>query len=198
VSLPEPHPAPPTSLTQLRLPIVEAAGPWIRSHAAGRGPLFFDRTGTNRFDAPTQQYGVLYLATDIQGAFIETFGRQLGVRYVTSARLAARSLTRVTASRPLRLVDLTGPGLAQIGADSRLATESYSLSQQWALAFHQHRDEPDGLLYRSRHDPSQLCAAIFDRAADALTATSFGSLADPANVALLADLLDTYGFSLIV
>lgn len=88
--------------------------------------------------------------------------------------------------------------MAQIGSDSRLATESYRLSQLWALALHQHPDEPDGLLYRSRHDPSQLCAAIFDRAADALTATSLGSLADPSNAALLADLLDTYGFSLIV
>ena len=57
---------------------------------------------------------------------------------------------------------------------------------------------PDGLLYRSRHDPSRLCAAIFDRAEDALTATSLGSLADAHNVALLADLLDAYDYSLIV
>jgi hypothetical protein len=42
-----------------------------------------------------------------------------------------------------------------------------------------------------------LCAAIFDRAASALTATSLGSLADPRNAALLADLLDTYDYALI-
>ena len=75
---------------------------------------------------------------------------------------------------------------------------SYDLSQRWALAFHEHPDQPDGILYRSRHDPSRLCAAIFDRAADALTATTLGSLADARNAALLADLLETYEYSLIV
>lgn len=109
-----------------------------------------------------------------------------------------RELSRINQSRPLRLVDLTGPGLSQIGADSRLAAGSYDLSQRWALAFYEHPDQPDGILYRSRHDPSRLCAAIFDRATDALTATSLGSLADAHNVALLADLLDAYEYSLIV
>jgi hypothetical protein len=197
VELPEPHPAPPADLAQQSLPITELNGPWTRSHARGRGPVFFGKTGTNRFDAPSEQYGVLYIAADIRGAFIETFGRQLGERYVTAARLAGRALARVMASRPLRLVDLTGPGLSQIGADGRLTTGGYDISQQWALALHQHPDQPDGLLYRSRHDPSQLCIAVFDRAADALTATVLGSLADPSNAALLAELLDAYGFSLI-
>ena len=45
--------------------------------------------------------------------------------------------------------------------------------------------------------PSRLCAAIFDRAAGALSATSLGSLADPHNAGLLAELLDTYDFALI-
>jgi len=197
VELPEPHPAPPTDLAQRPLAIAESAGPWIRSHAHGRGPLFFGRTGANRFDDPDRRYGVLYVAEDPQGAFIETFGRQLGERYVTTTRLEGRSLARVMVSRPLRLVDLTGPGLSQIGADGRLTTGRYDISQQWALALHQHPEQPDGLLYRSRHDPSQLCAAIFDRAADELTASPLGSLADPTNAALLADLLDAYGFSLI-
>ena len=38
---------------------------------------------------------------------------------------------------------------------------------------------------------------IFDRAADALTETDLGSLADPHNTALLARMLDTYGLGLI-
>jgi hypothetical protein len=49
----------------------------------------------------------------------------------------------------------------------------------------------------SRHDPSRFCAAIFNRVADALHAESLGSLVDPANASLLADLLETYGFALI-
>jgi hypothetical protein len=172
-------------------------GPWFRSHELRHGPLYYGKTGLNRFDAPAQQYGTLYLAADLHSAFIETFGRQLGVRRLSMAHLASRVFTQVAQSRPLHLVDLTGPGLSLIGADSRLTSGSYDLSQNWALAFHEHPDQPDGLLYRSRHDPSRLCAAIFDRAASALTATSLGSLAAPHHAALLANLLDTYEYSLI-
>ena len=106
--------------------------------------------------------------------------------------------SQILQSRPLPLVDLAGPGLSRIGADNRLTAASYDLSQRWALALYEHPDQPDGLLYRSRHDPSRLCAAIFDRAAGALTATSLGSLADAGNATLLADLLDTYEYSLVV
>jgi hypothetical protein len=159
--------------------------------------LYFGRAGLYRFDAPANQYGVLYVAADLHGAFIETFGRRLGFRLLLMQDFAVRRLSRVTQSRPLRLVDLTGPGLSRIGADSRLTTGDYDLSQRWALALHEHPDRPDGLLYRSRHDPSRLCAAIFDRAAGALTATSLGSLADAGNAVLLADLLDTYEYALI-
>jgi hypothetical protein len=198
VVTPDPHPDPPGDLQHRKLPLVDAIGPWVRSHAPHHGPIFFGRTGVNRFDAPAAQYGVLYVAEDFHGAFIETFGRQLGIRELPMARVVVRTFSQVLQSRPLRLVDLVGPGLSRIGADNRLTAASYDLSQRWALALYEHPDQPDGLLYRSRHDPSRLCAAIFDRAAGALTATSLGSLADPGNAALLADLLDTYEYSLIV
>jgi hypothetical protein len=198
VVTPDPHPDPPGDLQHRKLPLIEATGPWVRSHALHHGPIFFGRTGVNRFDAPSDQYGVLYVAEDIQGAFIETFGRQLGIHEIPIARIAARTFSQVLQSRPLRLVDLIGPGLSRIGADNRLTAASYDPSQRWSLVLHEHPDHPDGLLYRSRHDPSRLCAAIFDRAAGALTATSLGSLADASNAALLANLLDTYEYSLIV
>ena len=192
VHLPEPHPDPPLDIHHRRLSLTETAGPWIRSHARGFGPIFFGRSDRTRFDAPAGQFGVLYVAADVHGAFIETFGRNLGLRLLGMHDFATRELSTITQLRPIRLVDLTSAGLSMIGADSRLASGSYDLSQRWALAFHDHPDQPDGILYRSRHDPSRLCAAIFDRAADALTATSLGSLADARNAALLADLLDAY------
>lgn len=110
--------------------------------------------------------------------------------------VAARDFSLIAPSRSLSLVDITGPGLPPIGADARLADGSYGVSQRWALAFHEHPDRPDGILYRSRHDPSRLCVAIFDRAAPTLSARSLGSLADPHNATLLADLLDTYEYGL--
>jgi hypothetical protein len=179
------------------LPSLVTNQSWIRSHDAAFGPIYFGRSGLNRFDAPGKQYGVLYLAADAHGAFIETFGRQPGRLIVSIGELAQRGLARVTVRRSLRLVDLSGAGLARIGADSRLVSGSYDVSQAWALALYEHPDQPDGLLFRSRHDPSRLCAAIFDRAEDALRTRSLGSLSDAANAALLGNILDTYDFGLI-
>jgi hypothetical protein len=197
VHLPEPHPDPPADIHLRRLPIEPSPGPSIRSYERGRAPIFFGRTGLNRFDAPAGQFGALYVGVDIYGAFIETFGRQLSTRDIQWAQLAAREMAVILQSRPLRLVDLIGPGLSRIGADARLADGSYEISRRWALAFHEHPDQPDGILYRSRHDPSRFCIAIFDRAASALSARSIGSLADPHNTDLLADLLGTYEYGLI-
>lgn len=48
---------------------------WYRSHAMGKGPLFFGKTMTQRWDAPEGEYGVLYLGFDPFCAFIESIGR---------------------------------------------------------------------------------------------------------------------------
>jgi RES domain len=197
VNLLEPHPDPPSDLHQRQLPLLAAPGPWIRSHSHQYQPLYFGTSGFNRFDAQARQYGVLYAASDVRGAFIETFGRELGQQTVPMAKVAARTFSRIIASRPLRFVDLTGPGLNRIGADNRLSTGDYQISQRWALALYEHPEQPDGLLYRSRHDPDRVCAAIFDRAAQTLTADSLGSLADPVNAGLLADILNAYNLGLI-
>jgi hypothetical protein len=197
VSRPGPHPEPPPDLPSRSLPILTIDCPWVRSHPAQYEPIFFGRSGDNRFDAPRGDYGVLYVARDVEGAFAETFGRRLEYRAVTMAALRNRLFTAIHALRPLRLVDLTGPGLARIGADGRLATGDYVVAQRWSEALFQHPDRPDGLYYRSRHDPGQECAAIFDRVARLLSIGEQRSLVDPAHHGLLATLLDTFGFSLI-
>jgi hypothetical protein len=160
-------------------------------------PLFFGRTGLHRFDAPAGEYGVLYAGQDAHCAFIETHGDLVGVRIVSMSALAQRGFALVEATQPLRLADLTGPGLARLGADERLACGEHTIARRWALAVWSHLSLPDGLLYRARHDPSRWSAAIYDRAAPHLKATRLGSLLDGRHAALLADVLDTYGFSLI-
>lgn len=62
---------------------------------------------------------------------------------------------------------------------------------------HDHPDVPDGIRYRSRHDPSLVCLAIFDRASERLLAERSGSLVEPRNVRLLSAILDRYDFGLL-
>ncbi len=140
---------------------------------------------------------MLYLGTDEHVAFVETFGRDLDYRLVTRGELETRGLAQVTLRRPLKVVDLTGSGLAALGADARLCSGSHVLAQVWSAAFWSHPDQPDGVRWRSRFDPERFCVAIFDRAADAVTASALGHLAQPQHRALLGSILDTYRFGYI-
>ncbi len=168
-------------------------------HSLRHGPLHFSRDPTSRFTDPLGECGVLYAAEDTHGAFIETFGRQLDVRIITSSTLMTKGLTRVDASRPLRLVDLASSGgLARLGADGRLTSGPFDVAQTWSRALWEHPADADGIYYRLRHDPARCGCAIYDRARDVLTATSAGTLWDPPRRAELGDVLDACGFALIV
>lgn len=192
------HPDPPEGLHSLALPFKLTSRSWYRSHFAEHDPLFFGRAGRHRFDAPGGEFGTLYVGADQHCVFVETFGHRTGeVDFVTIGALAARRLARIRPRRRLRLVDLTGSGLARLRADARLCTGATAVSRRWALALFEHPERPDGLYYRSRHDPDRYCAAIFDRAAEEIDAVSLGSFADPAYARILAEILDTYHFGLI-
>jgi RES domain len=168
----------------------------VRIHRTRHLATFFGRSIDGRFDAPLGEHGVLYAAEDVYTAFVETFGQSTGVNTVTTTALAERSLSRVEVIRPLRLVDLTGPGLARIGADERLCSGEHEVAQRWAAAIWRHPSQPDGLLYRARHDPSRRCLALYDRAETAVRVTLLGGMLDPALSGTLGDILDTYAFGL--
>jgi hypothetical protein len=193
------HPGPPADPATIRLLIVRTSYPWCRIHAAAHDPVYFGTEPRNRFDAPAGEFGVLYVARDAHGAFIETFGHDTGrMPFVTDAELSSRELSIVRASRELRLVDLRGAGLAKMGADAELTNgPDYDLARRWALALYNHPREPEGILYRARHDPDRSCAAIFDRARLAINAERTGTLLAPKHARLLGDILDTYGYGLV-
>lgn len=197
--LPGPHPLPP-NLSAVTLPTVAREAVWFRHYLPEFDPLYFGRTGECRFDAPPpdRTFGVMYLAADEHCAFVETFGHGHvhRSRLLTLDALARKRLAEVHFDAALRLVDLTDAGLVRIGADARLCTGDYEIAQQWSGALNAHPAAPDGLLYRSRHDPSRLCAAVYDRVASRAHARDTGTLADPMRAPLLADLLRTYGFGL--
>jgi len=139
---------------------------------------------------------VLYAAETLDGAFIETFGRDPGLNTVSERQLSRRSLARIDVARPLRLVDLTGPGLARLGTTAALLAGRHRRAQVWSRALWSHPDVPDGILYRARHDPSCICVAIFDRAEPVVRAQDLGGLVTPVHLARLGAVLRRYDFSM--
>jgi RES domain len=110
-------------------------------------------------------YGVLYAALDQLVALRETI-ELTDSRLVIVETLESQCLSQLYLRRDLILVDLSGAGLARIGADARLSTitnEEYQIPQAWSRAFYEHPDNVDGIYYRSRYDPRGLCVALFDR-----------------------------------
>jgi hypothetical protein len=114
---------------------------------------------------------------------------------VSAKALADVHVLEIDLVRRLVLADLTGPGLARIGADDRICKgEDYDLSQRWALRLHEHPHQVDGILYGSRHDPS-VRSALFDRASDAVIRVD--EVADFFDRTRLEALLERYGFGLL-
>ncbi len=140
-------------------------------------PDFFGKTGDNRFDSPDQDFGVLYLARQLNGSFVEVFCRDKRRRIVEST-LQQYHVAEFTASRSLKLVDLAGKGFVRMGLDARLTTGNYQTAQHWSRAFYEHPDKVDGILYTSRHDPKQQLAALFDRSQSLFTVKESGTLSE--------------------
>jgi hypothetical protein len=162
---PELHPKP-DLIDSIVLPIhiTKAEFRLFRIHKSRRGAIHFDcRSGFdgNRFNAPNGEYGVMYAGFDSHVAFRET-ARVYCFTPIAQDFLELNCLSIVYPQRDLRLVDLTGSGLTQIGADARLTTGTYSLSQLWSQALYNHDDKVDGLYYRSRYDPSRFCVALYN------------------------------------
>lgn len=59
---------------------------------------------------------------------------------------------------------MIGANLSALGTTGALNTGAYTASQVWTDALFTHPDKPDGILYTSRHNPDELCIALFERA----------------------------------
>jgi hypothetical protein len=194
------HPEPHTDLagrSPLLYALVEGTVVY-RLYRADRDPLYFGRTGDNRFDAPDGSFGVLYAGEDEYCCFIETCGQVTGVPSVSGAYLDQRHIAEMKVMESMSLIDLSASGgLARIGADGRLMDGSHAVAQRWSAALRQHPTKPAGILYRARHDPAKVAFAIYECPPDVFQISSRGSLRDPGNVKLLGAILDHYKFGLI-
>jgi hypothetical protein len=176
------------------------SGPAFRICRIQRDPLHFGKQALSRFDDPRREFGVLYAAGSAEGAFVETCirdERPQDGRCLSQPFLEQRRLARISFPRPLRLVDLTGRGLSWLGADGRLTTGAYGVSQRWSRAFWSHPDRPDGILYCSRFNLSLQCVALFDRIGVGVSCENLGSLLEARNLVFLGEMLDRYDFALI-
>ncbi len=135
-----------------------------RFYTAANDLIYFDRSTRGRFNAPDGSYGVLYAAEQLSGAFAETFLRTPGRTLLPPdlVRLKARARIRIT--RELRLIRLTGSGLARLGATAEVVHGGlpYNVPQAWSKALKEHPSQPDGVTYRARHDDDAICYALFD------------------------------------
>ena len=162
-------PLPPDWLPATKIPILTlpAQSRLVRIHRLEHHPVFFSpgagKAPVGRFDSPSGAFGVLYLAQTFEGAFAETVLRNPQRRLVDLAEISSRAVSVLGLSRPVRLAEMHGPGLQALGTDNAISTGPYSPCGVWADALDAHQDKPDGTVYSSRHDPDQLCIALFSR-----------------------------------
>jgi hypothetical protein len=192
-----PHPSPPKDFRSRELPTVDSQGTWYRLNDRDfTSSLYFDRSGSGRFDSPAQGYGILYVGADVYASWIECYGRTHGAKGVSEIVLRQRNLFEIDSQRELVFADLTGNGLVKMGADARLSSGSYFAARQWAQAIYDHPQAVDGIRYRSRHDDERFCYGIFERCADELREKDLGNLIE-ANPKLLAEILEFYDYGLL-
>jgi hypothetical protein len=170
----------------------------LRLHGSGLEPRFFGPAQgmppAGRFDAPDGAYRVCYAGLSVEACFAEKLCRT-ELRVLSLVRCATLSVSGLAPTRPLRLVELHGAGLAALGATADAAHGRYRIARRWGRALWAHPEMPDGIVWRSRLDDDHLPVALFDRcAADLTTRTTEPLLADARR---LEELVERYRMAVI-
>lgn len=136
-------------------------------------PLGFGKT-PSRFSDPRRRaaanrFGVLYLGETVKVCFLEAVLRDqrdgaIGDLPMEEAELHDRHYAEIEVAVPLRMVDLRDDGAIVLGVPTDVAkASSQTLARAWSLAFHEHPEKPDGIVYPSRLN-GHTNLAVFDRA----------------------------------
>ncbi|WP_188826315.1 RES family NAD+ phosphorylase [Brucella endophytica] len=193
-------PLPPAWLHTRPLPVdVLPAGTILhRVHRSKLSPVFFGpgkgNPPVNRFDSESGRFGVLYLGLSRDGALAETILRNPQRLMIAASEFTSRAAAELSVRRELRVVRMHGNGLQALGTDNAISTGPYEPCGRWVDALWDHPDMPDGLAYQSRHDPGEICIALFER--PNLTITVQGTKPLTAMLNDVATLLDRYGKSI--
>jgi hypothetical protein len=137
-----------------------------RFHPKDKAPIYFDRSDAGRLNAPDGSYGVLYAAQRLRGAFAETFLRSPGRQLIDPGLMARKAYAQFAVLQPMTLIDFDGPGLAILGATAEVTHGPlpYDLPQAWSAALKAHPIGAQGIAYGARHDPHEVCFALFEGA----------------------------------
>ena len=161
-------------------------------------PLGFG-LGESRFSdprrrAPSGKFGVLYLGTTARVCFLEAVLRDrrdgaVGELPLSLDELERRLYADVEVAGALRVVDLRGDGSVRMGVPSDVARAArQTLARAWSVAFHEHPEAPDGILYPSRLN-GEANLAVYGRAVPKLMVVRLRRLLGlPELPALLNDL----------
>ena len=121
-------------------------------------------------------FAVLYLGESLKVCFLEAVLRDqrngaVGDFLLSEHELRARRYAEIAITRELTLVDLRGDAAILMGVPSDVVRGSQqSLSRWWSVAFHEHPQKPDGIIYPSRLN-AETSLAIYDRAIAKLAVT---------------------------
>lgn len=161
-------------------------------------PLGFGKA-KSRFSDPSRRiessrFGVLYLGQTIAVCFLEAVLRDrrdgvLGDLPMEESELEVRRYVEIEVAKPLRLVDLRENRAVAMGVPSDVHRGTrHALGRAWSLAFHEHPEEPDGIIYPSRLN-GETNLAIYSRAVGKLRPLRIRKLIDVVELApILTDL----------
>jgi hypothetical protein len=202
--MPESHPTPAFSRVKLET-VTISAGQQFRRIYSNRypAPLGFGKSPSRFSDPrrriPANRFGVLYLGQSLKVCFLEALLRDsrngaVGDFPVAEAELHSRQYAEINIVHDLTLVDLRGDAAVRMGVPSDVARASHqSLARAWSVAFYDHPEKPDGIIYPSRLN-LETNLAIYDRAVPKLELHSVIPLI---NAGGLAGVLNDLSVSLV-
>ena len=143
---------------------------WVRMMKAAYGstPLGTG-PGSSRFSSSGNAFQVLYMGQTAGTALVETVIRDrfeslpADQRTLIRAELARWVMAEISATEPLRLLDLRGDGPVRLGLNTdAVGAKAHEAGQAFSGEVHEHFPEIDGILYLSRFVRGQ-CIALYDR-----------------------------------
>lgn len=159
-------------------------------------PLGFGKS-PSRFSDPRRRvaanrFGVLYLGQSLKVCFLEALLRDerngtAGNFPLAESELQHRLYAEINITSALELVDLRGDAAIRMGVPSDVARASnQSLSRAWSVAFYEHPEVPDGIIYPSRLN-LETNLAIYDRAVPKLESYNLIPLINAPGLASVLD-----------